>query len=446
MPDLSDSSPVEILGFISDTGGDVDAVLNSDISIDGVPDDVSSMNDIRTEETKRRQERTGGFNEVSDETGVELAKQIPTSDERQEIVTEDNGAPITDELADDIYKAVGGVLSRTNDQELAREYARRTGYIGDKSQKKASYNGPVSLQPGDGQRMVMAGDDKETIRHEMGHGIAQSFGFNKQDTSHAWDRNYWPEDGSDPDELQSLLVGRDNVDAVGFNEWQAEVDEEILGPSFRGPQADLENMAAGDLLKFEDSPSIFTDSEVWEITGVSEGVSGGVDYEIRDKTGFTDTVKIRGGEAFGDEVENTLKGFSDPGRAEAGEDTEFTGRPVEQIEEAQERVSELSAEEKVREYVSQANRAFYKMHQASDKVGKRAREQHTIKDAYSSTNAHEAISQMNEVMQTDIDHVAREAAQKLSSHHPQLLGTYMAMFDPSPTMRDKLNEEVPGLD
>jgi len=446
MPDLSDSSPVEILGFISDTGGDVDAVLNSDISIDGVPDDINTLSELRGEETRRRQERTGGYNEVSDETGVELAKQIPTSAERQEIVTEDNGAPITDELAETIHETTGEVLARANDESLAREYVRRTGYIGDESQRKASYNGPVSLQPGMGQRMVMAGDDKETIRHEMGHGIAQSFGFNDQDTSFAWDREYWPKEGSDPDELKSLLVGRDNVDAVGFDEWQDDVDGEILGPSFRGPQADLENMGPGDLLKFEDSPSIFTDSEVWEITGVSEGASRGVDYEIRDKTGFTDTVKIRGGEAFGDDVENTLKGFSDPERAEAGEDTEFTGRPIEQIEQAQERVSELNAEEKVREYVSQANRAFYKMHQASDRLGQRAREQHTIKDAYSSTNAHETISQMNEVMQTDIDHVAREAAQKLSSHHPQLLGTYMAMFDPSPTMRDKLNEEVPGLD
>jgi hypothetical protein len=439
MPDLSDSSPAEILGFISDTGGDIDPVLNSDISIDGVPDDVSSISELRSEETRRRQERMGGFNEVSDETGEQLARKIPRSDERQDIVTEDNGAPISDELADSVYETVGEVLSRANDQELAREYARRTGYIGNETGGR-SYNGPVNLQPGDGQALRMGSSSEATMRHEMGHGIAQSYGFNDQDTSFAWDEEYWPDIDPDSDEFQSLLVGRDNVEAVGFDEWSDDVDTEINGPTFRGPQADLENLSAGDLMKFEESPSIFTDSKVWEVTGVDDDATGGVDYEVRDGTGYTDTIRIRGGEAFGDDVENTLKDFSDPESARAGEDTEFTGKPLESISEAEARVRELGAEEKVREYVSQANRAFYKMHKAEKELGDRAKEQMTIKSGYSSTNAHESISEMNEIMQTEQEHLAEEAAQKLTTHHPEFVGTYKAMFDPSPTMQEALDE------
>jgi len=438
-PSFGDRSAVEILGYLSDAGEDIDAVLNSDITIDGVPDDVESVSDIREEEARRRQERTGGFNEVTDETGVELAEQIPTSDERQEIVTEDNGAPISDELAERVYQTVGNVLSRANDQELAREYARRTGYIGNETGGR-SYNGPVSLQPGGGQAMRMGSNSRATMRHEMGHGIAQSYGFNKQDTSYAWDREYWP--GVDPDtsEFEDLLVGRDNVGAVGIDEWEDDVEAEVVGPTFRGPQADMESLSPGDLVKFENSPSVFSDSKVWEITGVEEGRTGGVDYEIRDPTAYTESFKVRGGEAFGDDVENTLKDYSDADAAAAGDPTDFTAGGFDEVESTREQVAELGAEEKVRQYVSQSNRAFYKMHQANAKLGEKAREQMTIKSAYSSTNAHETISEMNEVMQTGQFHVAKQAAEKLSTHHPQLLGTYMAMFDPSPTMQEAIAE------
>jgi hypothetical protein len=141
-PDFGEMSTKDTLGYISDNGGDLDStVFNPDsaVTVDGIPNDATGLDDIGEGEDSDGEELPepgDGVNVIGDETGVELARNIPASSEVKDdfvpgMNTGGGDYPIPDELLDEAYEAIGSALSRARNEELAREYAKRTLFIGD---------------------------------------------------------------------------------------------------------------------------------------------------------------------------------------------------------------------------------------------------------------------------------------------------------------------------
>jgi hypothetical protein len=121
-----------------------------------------------------------------------------------------------------------------------------------------------------------------------------------------------------------------------------------------------------------------------------------------------------------------------------------SGDSQETVSEAMERVQELDdAESRMEEYVKAANRAFHRQHVADDQGGMAEAGEYIIKDRYSTTNAHEVLSRTNEILQG-----GREAKlepgglRTLANSHPDLLGSYLALFEPSDAAQEYLADTV----
>jgi hypothetical protein len=117
---------------------------------------------------------------------------------------------------------------------------------------------------------------------------------------------------------------------------------------------------------------------------------------------------------------------------------------AEEVLDAMQRVQEIDdPEERVEEYVKAANRAFHRQHVAYDDGGMIEAADYIIKDKYSTTNAHEVLSRTNEVLQSGRDSTRETGAiRTLVNGHPDLLGSYLALFEPSDEVKEFLAEEM----
>lgn len=443
--DFADSTPAQLLRFIDDSGGNVDPILQDDsLTIDGVPFSIDTKDEL-TEfiSEEKRDERTPDLNDVAGKSGSELAEVIPDSSQNSELVTEDNGAPITDELYNTAQETIGEALSKARDNDVAKEYARRFGYIGDDSPENRAYNGPI--EAGDMTRMVLVSDDRDTINHEMGHGVAQTFGYSQADTSYAWDMEYFPDVDPDSEEFPSLFVSKPDGDPPGFEEWRDEARADAAGPTFQGRIADVDELEPGDLIKTTEPLNPLSDATKFEIIERDDEGLGPVEYTVRDRSGKEDSIRVRNGELFGGfaEIENTNKGFSDAETARQRGVTQFVDTPdTGAIQNARAEAVNKDAEGKIEQLVSEANRAFFKMHVADKEVGRETAREYTVGSEYSSTNAHEVLSKLHETMQSQNPPKTSAEARKLSRHHPRLVGTYLSLFEPSEEMAQDLQDKA----
>jgi hypothetical protein len=124
-----------------------------------------------------------------------------------------------------------------------------------------------------------------------------------------------------------------------------------------------------------------------------------------------------------------------------------SGNSEETISEAKERVQALDdAEARMEEYVKAANRAFHRQHVANDEGGMVEAAEYIIKDKYSTTNAHEILSRMNECLQSGGEsQLEKISLRTLADSHPDLLGSYLALFEPSEEAEEYLTDEL-GVD
>jgi len=105
-------------------------------------------------------------------------------------------------------------------------------------------------------------------------------------------------------------------------------------------------------------------------------------------------------------------------------------------------------QERFDELAVRVNEAWYRQAKLGSEAGKTEGEMATIISSYSSTNAHETMSQINEVMQADrTSYEMDRAARALTQYHPELLEAYRHTFEISnPDMIEALNERLEQAD
>jgi hypothetical protein len=448
---------------------------DSNVTVDGVPNDATGLDDIGEGDGSGGGELPDpgeGMNVVSDETGVELAKNIPRPSEVS--VARDVGDyPISDELLEEAHEAVGSALSRARNQELAREYAKRTLFIGDDADR--SNNASLEANDTVGNRMALDNDGQGptgmTVQHEMGHGMMQMYNLYGTNNEHAWNMNFFPEADLRSEEFSSLYMQDDpvrtdgNNPGIGVPDWEDDVIDSITGASFQGPTADLTGLEPGDLVKFTESPKPGNQDQTtrYEIVDRTEPddpseLGATYTYVARDRNGYETEFPVKpdliGDDAevpgFGPSIENTNKAFSSKTAARNREKTDFTSRgepDVETVQKMIEEASGLAPEEYQRKLAEESNRAFLRMHTAFREFGPVEARKFTIGSGYSSTNAGEVPSMLHEEMGlASVED--RESAlerykadmKKMATNQPRLLGTYLAGFEPTDIHRQAINE------
>jgi hypothetical protein len=455
-PDFGEMSTKETLVYINQRGGDLGSTVfdpTSDVTVDGVPNDATSFDDIEDSDGGVEYDEDG-FNKIGSETGVELAENIPRVEDTYadpQFLTQEYDDSIPDDTLEQAHEAIGEVLSRTRNPELAREYVKRTAYISD--QVDRAQNGYATINGNDANRMTLSADTSDrTVHHEMGHGLLQMYNFGGIDSSDAVDMNYFPQYNTDTGEFGERFFG-DNDDPIGVDEWESDVRAKLAGPSFRGRTADLSSLQPGDLVQLEEVPRFQTDSDATEFEVVEReersGISETVEYTLRDRHGWEIDVKTRDGDTSptSPDITNTNKGYSSRRAARNREETEFTAEAPdsprnEEIQTAREDAANLDTEEYIERLASESNRAFLRMHLVERNQGREAAQTYTVSSQYSSTNAHEVISSLNEVMsdKTSTEATRKGEAKKLAYNQPRLLGTYLAGFEPSEEMSEALED------
>lgn len=398
----------------------------------------------------------GGRNDVSGKPLDELANVILPGQESA--LKDPDEGPIDDDLLADARDSLNDVLSRANDPDVAREYARRTAYIADEINR--AHNGPRS-NPKREQMNGMAlspNSGASTIVHEMGHGVAQSFGFSDNDNSAAHNMDYWPDIDPESDEFREYMVGEGlalgggTQDATGFDDWKdAEFDRVARFADDQFEDWDGRNTAsaleAGDVVRFDDSPTVGTSSRTLEVVGVDPNAGvrdDNVELELRTQDGdvVSQTFDNDGSGFFAD-IASVNRGATDRDAAANRESTAWTSDRTPDVADLR-GPADRSPKEKVRDLVSAANRAFYNMHLTRKYQDDDSAQLKTILSGYSSTNAHEVLSQVNELLQTDadaMDYATEAKVRRLSANHPALVAKYLDIWKPSPAVREILAEE-----
>jgi hypothetical protein len=414
----------------------------------------------------------GGLNDVPDTAdGEALANAIRRHDDWMRGQIKDISSPIDDEKLAEAREVLAPVLDRAKDTEVAKQYAQRT-VIGDKANR--AHNGGRRT-PRDQTMNEMTLDTsvtgaKRTVRHEMGHGLVQLRDFGSGNNQHAQDMNYWPDeiDPTDEESFQEYLMARegDRLSTTyghGWGDWADDVEDEFATDEFDTgvPQTVGGDVTAGDVVRFTEPPDPRLDSTEWEVYHVGEGNFGRREVYMRDNQGHTISHEIRSaddaGVTDGDgqagefsylgaaEVQAVAEDYSDiedPGSEYVQPDeSRFTsgGDDVPTVDEFRDELDAETWEDKIDNFASESNRAFYKMW-----LNKEHRDiEQGINSGYSSTTADEVPSEMHEVFQGPGD-VKAETAAEVAETYPRLTAAYLELFEPSDDVRKEL-ENVDGV-
>lgn len=405
-PNFGDMSTKETLGYIDENGGGIsDTVLNPDssVTVDGVPNDATSLDDIGDEGDEGDEGGEGNEGDEGDEGDSPESTDTPdepdepdasdTSDDGGDdgpsqntstvdgfdpealtsgltdyedrrtdygfdFINSDIGGPVTGGAEERATENLQAMLDNARDEEVASKMANNIGYIADEVDRAfaaPTFEGSGVIQDiGDDDASVVALSEEGnvgTINHEFGHVLGHTFGFDGQDSEAAHKGNYFPDIDNNLDRLQ-YSVGRAKGNIPN----------------------DLDEM----------------------MSRVRDDVDSGAD-----------------------------------------------GSP-EDVLEAMEQVQDIDdPDARVEEYVKAANRAFNRQHVAFDKGGVVEAADFIIKDKYSTTNAHEVLSRTNEILQSGRDtNIDKLGVRVLANGHPDLLGSYMALFEPSEPVQEFLADEM----
>jgi hypothetical protein len=412
----------------------------------------------------------GGLNGIPEtEDGDELAAAIREFDTWSEASGRDFSEPIDDSQLQNAKDVTAGILDRAVDTELSREYAKRA-LIGNNADR--ANNG--AMQTPRGQKMLSMtledgarAESPRVIKHEMGHGVVQLRGYGSDNNMNARRGNYWPDDidPTDSEDFQQYLLDRgdDSETAHGWDEWSddvaAEFDDADEFDTDVG-NAIGEDLSAGDVVRFTDSPEARLDSTTWEVydvRGGSDRIGDRREVYLRDRDGNTisrevteeEDYGVRNGDAEAGELRYTgaadvqavAKGYSDieatPGRPPESRFTQDGAGTT--VDEYRETLDADSWEDRTDAFASEVNRAFYKMQLKYHREDTEA----PIIDGYSSTTADEVPSQMHELFQTDSSGKAGQA-REVADTYPRLTASYLELFDPSAPVAEQL-ADVDGV-
>jgi len=307
----------------------------------------------------------GGYNEITSGTAdaETLVSDMRTVDEWCE-ASDINEAlenhPITDQEAQQVRERIADNLSRVRDDELRREYAKRT-IIGNDSWKAG--NAPIFTKNGRPMNVILKSNTPRPadIPHEMGHGLTQMSGY----VVHC-------EGGisKDPDSGQW---------------WDTKTDPRNT-------------------------------TEFQKYMHVKSGV--------RNRGGDRNIETAHGWDDWHEDAES---------RIQTAENSDSDDLPT--VDELRTQYSADGWEEKMDNFASQANRAFYEMHLRNAVNGTKK----GIVNGYSAYHSQETIAQMNELFQTNsIEKSAK--VERVVKNYPEVTAAYLEMFEPSDTVKNRLRD------
>ena len=382
--------------------------------------------------------------------------------------------PIGPQQSDQIKDFLAEHLAQAKDKETANRAIGSLIELGDSVSR--AYDGSRG-SVGDADRGVIAMQNisENTAKHEMGHRIGKVWGMDGQDNTLAHNHR-----GTVPDASRYGFTSQSNVDparkysfddpdegvgsAWGEDVWRDKVDQEV-GPGLDGRNfssvSDGWDPEEGEMVRFEENPVAgFSDSEdtnqIWRVAEVNppEKSSRKADVLLENWNGDTFEAEVNekpvsGKIEFKTKDPNETEGFL-PDLAGSRSETPdnwgmFDKDPDEYLgsgpvsDDPQERFDELAI---------RVNEAWYRQAKLGGEIGETEADMSTIISAYSSTNAHETISQLNEVMQGDrSSYEMSRAARALTQYHPELLEAYRHTFDiGNPDMIEALNERLEQAD
>lgn len=476
IPDFGSDSPAEILQFLSDEGEDIDAILDpeSGVTIDGVPNDATSIEeipddpdeanpDIETTEIEWVDDIDGRTSELEDalrktvqfgeQEGVDTSKPVPLPDDEEQ----------REEWLERVPPNVANALARSKDPEVAVqtiENFERLGNDGEGSHGSNNWSSGGS----DSHRMKLTATYEAVAAHETGHAMHKTYGatgnvgtsaidYNGEIPDYDWDN---PEDTIQTYTLNdpNRSISKSDMEnlAFGSNEWRGRVDsevgEELTDRNFTTPGDNWmrEGLSEGSMVQFAEYPTQKFDED------------GPTKWTVVERDGVDVTLEGPQGETFEAEVNPRQFGPDTLDSADIHETNGFVPDVIGKRENTPENwgltnpnpdeiIGELdrpdSVEGRMHEINKEANSAWYKQHRINNVYGEGTAEESHIKTAYSSTTAHEVLAQTHEVMSGDVSNTeAEQAAHSLVNHHPRLLERYRQQFEITGVMKEKINTEL----
>jgi hypothetical protein len=397
---------------------------------------------------------------------------------------------IDDATFDRATDRIASVLGDT-DRETAETVISRLQSIGDNLDRAHAGDRPGENRPRS-YMDISENESQSTIKHELGHVMASSLGFGAVDASQSHEMNFYPAEDDDidlsdegepisggsittaDDPVEQLTVGYSNgpvADArgvedtdertsVGRSEWEDEVREEIpeqtpdLGPrNFRNATDEyLLEANEGDMIR-ADGPQEF--GRHLSITEVDDDPTGVAEREFvavaEDGTEYEFTVEDRFGDVFIDSKSITDDPtresviFRTAGKRQSTPDTWGESEPdTPEPDDVLGGDAADTSEGRMREFVSAANRAWFRANLMANRNERSEATRFNIKSGYSTTSAHETIAQTVEMMHAgrDKQRDVNTTAARLVRNNPELIEAYRHIADIPDPMRSAINEEL----
>jgi hypothetical protein len=199
---------------------------------------------------------------------------------------------------------------------------------------------------------------------------------------------------------------------------------------------------AGDTIRFDSAPFAGSSSKQWEVVEAPDFDDSVPQATVKSPDGAVREVSAIGDHQNPEATRGELGVSANPthigrGTATAGGNS-ATGTPSKETPTVDKLRSEYSDqtdgwEDKMDNFASQANRAFYEMHLRNEVKGERV----GIKNSYAGYKSHEVMAQMNEVFQTNNSTVA-ESVESTVRKYPEVTAAYLELKEPSETVKDEL--------
>lgn len=392
--------------------------------------------------------------------------------------------PISDEMGEEVKRGMAGGLVRAKDQELAERTVATLGQVGDETTRSSE----TGKHLGDGaerQVVTMGTVNDATAKHELMHAVANQYGLSGQNNKLAWEHEEWQFTDTDKDTswdadpksinhpATQYAVNHPDGDnrSFGQDEWKPKVDSELSGNdldsrNFTSISDDWwpQRLEEGTMLQFDPSeqgPLASFDNDgthIWRVSNIrdpepDEDTSPSTEKVARleDATGRSFEVDVRSRNSQGFRLKSRDFGESGilPGLAGKRESTpDGWGVPQKDPDEYLGKFDESEpVDQKMRDLGKRANEAWYRQAATKHFLDEGVAKGTVIGHDYSSTNAHETMTMMHEMMQSrDKSATALErTAESLLTHHPEFLDRYRTLFDLHPDAAESLNDKLEEL-
>ncbi len=409
--------------------------------------------------------------------------------------SEDGAHPISDAAADEALDTIAESLSSAKYDDLAERVTGALSHVGDDVSRafanvdihsfEAPRTGMVLEESSFGSLPFASRVAEDTVTHETGHVVLNSYGLSGTDNrlSQDWNGDVpsydWGYSGQmAPQERYAIDVTEGPTTsysaeaAYGRDQWEPKVDQQIASatgpdesafatpPSGSGERSQwwTETVDEGGYLRFDNPVAASSGGDahrVWRVEDKStSSLTGSIEYELSSGSGESMTITVDGGRGpfsgSGDITSTSAaSGVSSvPGYADSGGEwhIETTDPDAALGGEAPE-----SDEAAMAQLAERANEAWYRQAVLKREYNSDVAADATIGATYSATNAHETVAKLHETMQSPgaassglgaSSVNTSQVADSLVNYHPELLEAYRQTFEISPSMKQELNDAL----